>query len=462
MTPEGSATHVMSAKLVSLEFPSVQLTVVGGPDRGLAAKISGDTARIGTGDRCAIRLSDPTVSRLHCALEVRRNAVRVVDSGSTNGTFIDGVRVRDADITAGSTLRLGATTIRVDLNDELVQVPLSDKTRFCDVIGASVEMRRVYALLERVAVTDTTVLIEGETGTGKEVVARAIHDSSPRARGPFVPVDCGSISESLIESELFGHVRGAFSGAFSSRPGLFEEAQGGTIFLDEIGELPSALQPKLLRVLETREVRRIGANTAKRVDVRVVAATNRDLAQSVNEGSFREDLYFRLAVVSVKLPPLRARREDIPGLVQHFYERTKGEGATAPPELVAALVARAWPGNVRELRNMVERAVSLGWTAESLGAEAPAGAQPALADGPGNVVPALDLPLKEARQAWTEKFELVYVRSLLKKTNGNVSHAAEAAGVNRRFLQRMMARLGLRSDASQAEMDDEAEDGPAD
>jgi transcriptional regulator with GAF, ATPase, and Fis domain len=432
----------------ALEFPAITLTVLSGPDRGARLRLSGDLARIGTGESCALRLKDPTVSRLHCALEVGRNAVRVIDSGSKNGTFIDGVRARDADITSGSTLKLGGTQIGIDFGDDSIRVPLSDKTSLGGIIGQSVEMRRLYAIVERVAPTDATVLIHGETGTGKEVVAKAVHEQSKRAKGPFVAVDCGSITESLIESELFGHVKGSFSGAIGNRAGLFEEAEGGTIFLDEIGELPPSLQPKLLRVLESREVRRIGANAPKKIDVRVLAATNRDLADSVNEGTFREDLYFRLAVVPLRLPPLRARRDDIPALVQHFYERILGKGEVAPRELVSSLVVRAWPGNVRELRNVVERSVSLGWQGDpDEGAAAPKSVLPA---GLASLVP-VNLALKEARHAWTEQFENVYVRALLEKTDGNVSRAAEAAGVNRRFLQRMMARLGIRSGQDEPE-----------
>ena len=454
---DDSTTRVLPVPQASLEFPSVELSVLAGPDRGTRLRLTTEVARIGTGERCTLRLTDPTVSRLHCALEVGRNSVHVTDSSSRNGTFIDGVRVRDGDITAGSTLRLGATSIRVELDDQPVKVLLSDKTSLGGVIGGSAEMRRIYAILERVAPTEATVLIEGETGTGKEVVAQAIHDLSKRSRGPFVAVDCGSITESLIESELFGHVRGAFSGAVTNRPGLFEEAEGGTVFLDEIGELPASLQPKLLRVLESREIRRIGANTSKKIDVRVVAATNRDLAHEVNDGTFREDLYFRLAVVGVKLPPLRARRDDIPALVQKFYERILGEPAVAPPDLIASLMVRAWPGNVRELRNVVERSVSLGWSSEKPAGQArPA---PMLPAGLGSLVP-VDLPLKEARHAWTEQFESVYVRALLEKTDGNVSRAAEVAGVNRRFLQRMMARLGLRSGEA-SEQDESSGDDEA-
>ena len=410
----------------ALEFPSITLTVLSGPDRGARLRLTGELARIGTGESCALRLKDPTVSRLHCALEVGRNSVRVTDSGSKNGTFIDGVRARDADITSGSTLKLGGTSIGIDFGDDSIRVPLSDKSSLGGIIGGSVAMRRLYAILERVAPTDATVLIQGETGTGKEVVAQAIHELSKRAKGPFVAVDCGSITESLIESELFGHVKGSFSGAIGNRAGLFEEADGGTIFLDEIGELPPSLQPKLLRALESREVRRVGSNTSTKINVRVVAATNRDLAQEVNEGSFREDLYFRLAVVPLRLPPLRARRDDIPALVQHFYERILGKGEVAPKELIASLVVRAWPGNVRELRNVVERSVSLGLRTRRRRRKAPA-AKTVLPAGLASLVP-VDLALKEARQAWTELFENVYVRALLEKTDGNVSRAAEAAG----------------------------------
>jgi transcriptional regulator with GAF, ATPase, and Fis domain len=449
-----STSLIAPEQRATLEFPSITLTVLSGPDRGARSRLTGQEARIGTGEACTLRLKDPTVSRLHCALEVGRNAVRVVDSGSKNGTFIDGVRARDADITAGSTLKVGGTSIRIDFDDDSIRVPLSDKTVFGGILGQSVEMRRLYAILERVAPTDTTILIQGETGTGKEVVAQAVHEHSKRSKGPFVAVDCGSIAESLIESELFGHVKGSFSGAVANRAGLFEEAEGGTIFLDEIGELPASLQPKLLRALESREVRRIGSNTAKKIDVRVVAATNRDLAHGVNDGSFREDLYFRLAVVPVRLPPLRARRDDIPMLVQHFYERILGKGEIAPRDLVTSLVARAWPGNVRELRNVVERSVSLGWNGPEE-ATADTGAKAVLPPGLATLVP-VNLALKEARQAWTEQFENVYVRALLEKTDGNVSRAAEAAGVNRRFLQRMMARLGIRS--TPAEGDDTGDD----
>jgi transcriptional regulator with GAF, ATPase, and Fis domain len=303
--------------------------------------------------------------------------------------------------------------------------------------------------MERAAPTNSTVLLQGETGTGKELVARAIHDASRRAAGPFVAIDCGAIAPTVIESELFGHVRGAFSGAIGDRKGLFEDADGGSIFLDEIGELPIALQAKLLRALETFEVRRVGGNAVKKVDVRVIAATNRALSQAVNEGTFREELYYRLAVVEIVLPPLRARREDIPMLAQHFHAQFTGGQVPLPADLLSALMTRSWPGNVRELRNFIERQVALGWAQGGH----PKGAHHVLPSGIEAFVP-VDLPLKQAREAWVEEFEGVYVRALLKRTSGNVTRAAKAAGVSRRFLQRLMVRLGMRVDEALSDDDE--------
>jgi DNA-binding NtrC family response regulator len=338
-------------------------------------------------------------------------------------------------------VRVGGTTIEIAFGREALAVPMSSRDRLGDLLGSSVEMRRIYAVIERAAPTEATVLVQGETGTGKEVVARTIHGFSQRKDGPFVPVDCGAIAATVIESELFGHARGAFSGAIADRRGLFEEADGGTLFLDEIGELPLGLQAKLLRVLETREVRRVGENRARRVNVRVVAATNRPLAESVNLGTFREDLYYRLAVVDIQVPPLRARRDDIRALAQHFYERFSGQTGPVPPEMMSALLTRSWPGNVRELRNVIERGVSLRWQVSG-GAENPFGAP--IPPGIEAIVP-LELPLKDARKAWEERFESLYTAALLQKTHGNVTRAAELAGVNRRHLQRMLARLGVKS-----------------
>jgi transcriptional regulator with PAS, ATPase and Fis domain len=452
--PSDAETRVLAASAHAKPIPTIDLVVVAGPDAGKRVHVEGAAARIGTHRSCELCLTDRTVSRLHCEISLHPGTVTMQDYGSTNGTYVDGRRVRDIDLGLGATIQLGETSIRIDAAAAAGSVPLSTADRFGDLVGGSAEMRRVYAVLERLARTDTTVLILGETGTGKEVVARSLHEASDRARRPFVTLDCGAIPESLIESELFGHVRGAFTGATGDRLGVFEEANGGTLFIDEIGELPLLMQPKLLRALESRRVRRVGATPHIPIDVRVIAATNRSLYQAVNQGTFRDDLYYRLAVVEVELPPLRARMEDIPLLAAHFLERLTGAPSTPPQEMLATLVARPWPGNVRELRNVIERSLSLGWqaTAATLRPhEAQKSAGSGAAGGPS--IPT-DLPLKEARLAWVEQFETVYVRALLDKTQGNVTRAAAMAGVNRRFLQRMMARLGIRGTEA------DPEDGP--
>jgi transcriptional regulator with AAA-type ATPase domain len=430
---EGGATARVAAPRQTIRIPAVELVVVEGKDRGLRATVQRGVARIGSAKGSDLALSDPTVSRLHCEIRVRADRITLRDPGSTNGTFVGGARIRDADVPAGTLMRVGGTTVRVDVSDTPAFVEISDSPSFGELVGASVAMRQLYAVLERIAPTDTTLLIEGETGTGKDVVARSLHAASRRKNGPFVPIDCGAIPESLFESELFGHVRGSFSGATSDRKGVFEEADGGTLFLDEIGEMPIGLQPKLLRAIETKTIRRVGSNVAKSVDVRIVAATNRDLAACVNEGRFREDLYYRLAVVEVGLPSLRERPEDVPVLAQHFFDKLAPGAGALPPDFLRVLSSRGFPGNVRELKNFVERSVSLGFLQKaspraSVAPPPSAPARPSVDD----LVP-LHLPLKEARQAWTERFEDVYLRAMLQKTGGNVTRAAELAGVSRRF-----------------------------
>jgi DNA-binding NtrC family response regulator len=450
--PEDKTSRI--AAKPTLRVWSLDLVVVDGPSRGATARVTTGGARVGAAPGNDLTLADPTVSRVHCELVQRGDALVLRDLGSTNGTWVEGVRLRDGDVPPGAIVRVGASAFRVDVGEEPAFVELSGRSSFGELVGASLEMRRLYAVLERVAATDATVLLEGETGTGKDVLARSLHAASTRAAGPFVAVDCGAIPENLIESELFGHVRGAFTGATSDRKGVFEEAHGGTLFLDEIGEMPLTLQPKLLRAIESRAVRRVGSSAARSVDVRIVAATNRPLARCVNDGSFREDLFYRLAVVSLALPALRTRRDDIPVLARHFYRAFAGAAAgELSPELIARLVGRSWPGNVRELRNYIERSVSLGML------DAPATGRPSRPP-PGAPLPSLDgmialeLPLKEARQAWVESFESVYVRDILRRCGGNVTRAAERAGVSRRFLQRTIARLGIRpADVGASEAD---------
>jgi len=443
MPPEfiEDATTRVPADRQRIRIPNVTLAVVEGPSRGKRLALTTGVATIGSGTSSSLAIDDKAVSRLHCEVRLRPFAISLRDAGSTNGTFVEGVRVRDVDLPAGAIIRVGGSAIRVEVGDEPAFVPLSDRAELGLLVGGSVEMRRVYSILERVAPTDATVLIQGETGTGKDVAARTIHQLSRRKAGPFVPLDCGAVPASLFESELFGHVRGAFSGATADRQGVFEEADGGTLFLDEIGEIPVDLQPKLLRALETKTVRPVGSNRAKPVDIRVVAATNRPLAQAVNEGTFREDLYYRLAVVDVTLPPLRARPEDVPQLARHFYRQLRGAGAELPEAFVRGLAAREWPGNVRALKNFIERSVALGFVDAPSGGSAP---PPPPSPGTVDAIP-LDRPLKDARQAWILGFESVYVRHVLARADGNVTRAAELAGVSRRFLQRLLARLGIRA-----------------
>lgn len=457
------ATHLFEVKQAPLvDLCGGELLVLEGADSGARVTLGPLTLRVGTALGSQLRLSDPTVSRVHCQFSPRKGGFRLVDSGSTNGTFVDGVRVRDADLLGSATVRVGASVLRLELGNEPLRVPLSQNQHFGLILGGSIEMRRLYAILERVAPSDTTLLIQGETGTGKELVAREVHEHSGRKSGPFVAVDCGAIAPNVIESELFGHVRGAFSGAVGDRRGLVEEAHGGTLFLDEIGELPLNLQAKLLRVLESRAVRRVGANTERAVDVRVLAATNRALAQSVNDGEFREDLYYRLAVIEVVLPPLRARREDIGLIAGTFWQRFSNHGESLPPELLNTLVTRSWPGNVRELRNFIQRCVTLGVSAPQPAGKLDSFGPPAL-DSAGSVLPVnLNISLKGAREDALNRFERLYVETALRNASGNVTRAAEHSGVSRRFLQRLIARLGIRNVAldsgSDAELDSESDD----
>jgi transcriptional regulator with GAF, ATPase, and Fis domain len=409
----------------------IQVEVLNGPSAGTIAHLPGPSARIGSARDCDLVIADPTVSRHHVTLAVDEHGIRVIDAHSRNGTWVDGLRVYDALARPDSSIKLGGTTIRLRLGADEIDVPLSPLDRFGSLHGTSSAMRRVFSLLERIAATDTTLLIEAETGTGKDLAAEAVHEAGPRASAPYIVFDCSSVSSSLIESELFGHVKGAFTGANTDRAGAFEAADGGTLFLDEIGELPLDLQPKLLRALENREVRRIGANQRRAVDVRVIAATNRSLATEVERGRFREDLYYRIAVVRIALPPLRERPEDIPLLARHF-----AKGRDLPAHVIDELRTRTWPGNVRELRNAVERALSLGFPVSSK--TAPVAAAPVAID--------LSVPLKDARDAMLEAFERAYLKAALAQTGGNATRAAQIAGVSRKFVQRALDRYDLRDD----------------
>jgi transcriptional regulator with GAF, ATPase, and Fis domain len=366
----------------------------------------------------------------------------VRDLGSTNGTRVEGARVSEAIVQAGTVLKVGEVEIVLRPAVRNVEVLPSDKTWFGAAIGKSLAIRSIFGVLERIAQTDATVLLQGETGTGKDVLARAIWTESARAQGPFVVVDCGAVSYSLLESELFGHERGAFTGAIAARHGAFELADGGTVFLDEIGELPIDVQPKLLRVLETKEFRRVGGNRTLKTSVRVIAATKRNLQREVQAGKFREDLYFRLAVVPITVPPLRARREDIPLLALHILKACGG-GMTVAEETMQGLVAHDWPGNVRELRNVLERTVYLaratGQTELDLVSLPSSGATPGdvFQFEPGK-------SYRETRAKFDAEFERRYVKWLLGRHSGNVSAAAREAKMDRKHLHDMAKKHGLR------------------
>jgi len=432
-----------------------RLLVEAGPDAGLVKDFESTWFQVGARKSCDLSLSDRKISGHHFEIRLDERGYRLRDLESTNGTFVAGLRVRDVYLNPSSIIGLGETRIRFEPLESSVPVEVSQRDRVVGMVGASVAMRALYARLERIASTNTTVLITGETGTGKELVAEALHEESGRASGPFVIVDCGSIPEPLVESELFGHERGAFTGAVSTNIGAFERAHGGTVFLDEIGELPLELQPKLLRALESRQVRRVGGRQIIPVDMRVIAATNRDLAVEMNRGRFREDLYYRLAVVQIQVPPLRDRREDIPLLVQHFLDEIPGgERVRMRPETLSALAQHDYPGNVRELRNLVERVVALAGTrGEAMAvlpdrsAPGPASREEPHVDSPDAEVFVVTvdetIPLKRARKQMNDEFERRYLERLLARHGGNVSAAARAAGLDRMTVYKMLNRLDL-------------------
>lgn len=420
-----------AGRLPQLEFRGLELVVVDGPDRGSKVTVKG-TVIVGTHSSVDLVLTDRAVSRRHVELKPSGDCLWLRDLESTNGTFLKETRVREALLEAGSGFELGRTKIEVHSTTTRSRVPLSRRSKFGGLVGESPAMRRLFALLERVSPTDVTVLVEGETGTGKELAARAIHECGPRTQGPFVVVDCSAVSPNLIEAELFGHTKGAYTGAERERSGAFETADSGTVFLDEVGELPLELQPKLLRVLQEREVRRLGEQLIRPVDVRVVAATNRNLADEVAQGKFREDLYYRLAVFRVTMPALRQRTEDIPLLVKHFLRDRPG--VQISDETIRKLQRAPWPGNVRELNNAVERALLLSFEElEPLGTALKGGAS----------VDA-SRPFKEVKGELIDDFEQQYLQKLLDRTGGNISQAAREAGIDRKHLERLVKKHNLR------------------
>jgi transcriptional regulator with PAS, ATPase and Fis domain len=420
----------------AVDLPGVRLTMQSASGHRSECSVGLAPVVVGSGAECDLRCDDPRVSRRHLELRQSPRGLLLRDLDSKNGTFVDRVRVEAVYVDPAHEITIGTTKLRVHVDVKKRQtLPLSRLPSFGAAIGTSVQMRALFALLARVAATHETVLLLGESGTGKELLARAIHDASPRAGGPFAVLDCSATVPTLMESELFGYVRGAFTGAVQSTAGVFEAARGGTVFIDELGELPLDLQPKLLRALESRQIRRVGANEWTPIDVRIVAATHRDLRARVADGTFRMDLYYRLAVVEGLVPPLRERREDIDLLVQHFLQAQGRSLAELPPNTLAMLRSHDWPGNVRELRNTITRLLLFpeGVTLE----QGPRG------PGTSPLAAVNHLPLREAREIVVERFEQQYLSERLAQCGGNVSRAAEAIGVSRQFLHRLLERHGI-------------------
>ncbi len=429
----------------------LELVVLSGAARGLRARLK-KHLRIGKARDNDLVLPDDTVSRHHCELERTAGGILVRDLGSTNHTRIGRSKVREATIQPGTTLVVGNVEVALRAETARAQVMPSESDRFGDAVGPSLAMRNIFGVLERIAPTDASVLLTGETGTGKDVLAKSIHAASPRRDEPFVVVDCGAVSYTLIESELFGHERGAFTGAVAQRKGAFESAGRGTVFLDEVGELPLDVQPRLLRVLESGEFRRVGGNSTFTSGARIVAATKRDLQSEVERGKFREDLYFRLAVVPVMVPPLRQRREDVAPLVEIFLDAARARDPAASsirlaPETVAALAAHDWPGNVRELRNVLDRAIYIATASgedEVRMFDLPVAPSAQVGGSAAELFFDGEKSYREVRSGFEADFEKRYVAWLLARHKGNVSAAARAAKMDRKHLYDLARRHGLR------------------
>jgi DNA-binding NtrC family response regulator len=474
----GTTIHLRRCTLQSVEDPAQEWT------------FDKEEIRLGSMEDNDVVISDDTVSRYHCRIAQEDNGYVLIDQRSTNGTFINKVRIREAFLKPGSIVSVGQSQLRFNAREEEVQIVPSRNDRCVGLIGANQRMREIYAIIEKIAPTATTVVIDGETGTGKEVVAQAIHSLSPRSKGDLVVFDCGAVPPNLIESELFGHEKGSFTGAMMTRQGLFEQADGGTLFLDELGELPLDLQPKLLRALEQREVRRVGSTKANKVDVRIIAATNRNLEDEVKAGRFRQDLFYRLSVVRLHLPALRDRTDDIQVLVQHFldtgvYNRGPGDQQRVrgvARDAMHALQNYPWPGNVRELVNVIERAVSFcdgevleisdlpdyvrqaklppreaNRRAATGGATGPAPIVPMSPTAPTPTPPeellAEGVTFKDAKERWVAAFERDYILQLLRRNSGNISHAARAADIDRKYFRKLMKKYDIEA-AGVDELDD--------
>ncbi len=440
MPPRNEDTRTV-VRSDSIELPGIRVTVTPPKGRSFDVPLGVHPLVVGQSAECDLVLVDDAVSRQHCRLSLTPRGLLVEDLGSKNGTFVGNVRILAALVEPDTKIIAGGSRLVPGRAGAAASVPRSRGVRFGEAVGCGVTMRALFAQLERAARTEETVLLLGESGTGKEVLARALHTESPRRSGPFVVLDCTALAPTLLEAELFGHTRGAFTGASESRVGLLEQAHGGTLFIDEVGELPLDLQPKLLRAIEARQYRPVGGADWRSFDARVVAATHRDLRVRVANGAFREDLYYRFAVFEMRVPALRDRREDIPLLVERFLASMSPPRTPAdlPPGAVDVLSSHHWPGNVRELRNIVARIVVFPEHLErAVGAATQASGRPDMAR-------LLRLPLREARDLVVDEFERSYLTARLAEHAGSVAKAAESIGVSRQFAYRLLEKYGLRA-----------------
>lgn len=444
-------THAMTAEIRTplATRQEVALIVLEGPNQGTRITLKDGVNSVGKDPTCDLPVPDITVSRVHFTIERHNEGFLLRDNNSTNGTFVNEMKVREVFLRPGAQVKAGRVVFLFQPVQVVEVAPPSVAENFGSLVGRSPAMRTVFGVLERVAPTEATILLLGETGTGKGATARSLHAASKRADRPFVVVDCGAISPTLIESELFGRMKGAYTGASESRAGACEEAQGGTLFLDEVDDLPLELQSKLLRVLEEREVKRLGSSRPVKLDIRVVAATKLDLRQAVKENTFREDLYFRLSVVQVELPPLREHLTDIPLLCESFLGEKEGQDVwnRLPPALREQLQTYHWPGNVRELRNVLERIRYMGVPGQlGLDLSVPDGAEadPGTSPAPAGGLPVdFERPFREVKTELIDAFEKEYLERLLERAGGNIAAAARTAGLNRKYFYDLLRKHGL-------------------
>lgn len=419
-----------------LAIVRAEVAVLSGDDTGASAQLGPSGLIVGSGPNSDLRLRDEKVSRRHLELWAEPRGVRVVDLLSTNGTVFCGARLERALIIRDAVLTVGDTPLALRISADPLELMLSGRREFGQAVGSSNPMRHVFALLEQAAASDGTVLFEGDSGTGKDVLATSLHEESRRRDAPFVVVDCAALPDNLAESELFGHEQGAFTGAVRAHAGAFEQANGGTLFLDEVGELTTAAQRKLLRALENRSFRRVGGSRTIEVDLRVIAATNRGLAEAVRAGTFRRDLYYRLSVLKVHVPPLAERPEDIPALAELFLRRLRrDQAASIPPELAQLLSSYSWPGNVRELRNVIERFATFNRADPALLFDRDAEGEPST--GLLSAERLSYLPYHEAKRELLEAYHRVVLPQVIHRA-GSVTAGAEVLGLPKASLYRML------------------------